>query len=97
MESDAVINEGFLQTENEQIRSQMDESFSNLQRKQLNRNLTDVTKSATQIYWKTNLVPSNIVLEDGFYDPGRAESSIDWEVVDTAPPLASFFGRDASG
>ena len=75
-------------------------SFSSLQRvkrQPLTTGLRRSSELAAYVFWKTNLVSFEIQLEDGFYDPGRAEGSIDWEVVHSMPPISTFFNRDASG
>lgn len=76
-----------------------DDLFADLQKKQLSRKIqsTNESTSATQLFWKHNLVPFDIFLEDGFYDPGRVENTIDKDIITTIPPLASFFNRNSTG
>ncbi len=54
-------------------------------------------ESASFTYWKTNLIPFSVALEDGFYDPGRIDASEDLELMHSMPPLASYFGHDNFG
>ena len=54
-------------------------------------------ESASFIYWKTNLVPFSVALEDGFYDPGRIDASEDFELMHSMPPISSYFDHDNFG
>jgi hypothetical protein len=54
-------------------------------------------ESASFMYWKTNLVPFSVALEDGFYDPGRIDVSEDFELMHSMPPISSYFHHDNFG
>ena len=54
--------------------------------------------SPTDLYFKTNTVPSDIRIDDGFYDPGRAEETpYDQDESLTIPLLTSYFDHDNGG
>jgi hypothetical protein len=54
-------------------------------------------ESASFMYWKTNLVPFSVALEDGFYDPGRIDDSEDYELMHSMPPISAYFDHDNFG
>ena len=67
-----------------------------VQRNRVNAPTTQ-SESASFMYWKTNLVPFSVVLEDGFYDPGRIDASEDFELLNSMPPISYYFDHDNFG
>ncbi len=54
--------------------------------------------SSAEVYFQKNIVPSDVRIDDGFYDPGRAEDMpFDQDVLPKIPALTSYFDHDNCG